>query len=201
MYRVLPVILILILGGLLAWLALLWEPAPDPELCETTPVLEAAPQGGDFTLQSAQGPVSLADFRGQVVLLYFGYTWCPDICPTNLGLTSLALESLTAEELARVQSLFVSVDPERDSPQRLAEYAEYFHPKILGLTGSLEQVTQVTRLFGAAFRKVEQPSAAEYVLDHSADTYLIDPTGRLAEILPHGASPEQIVIQIRRHLN
>jgi protein SCO1 len=201
MYRVLPIFLIFILGALLVWFAFIWEPRPDPESCELSPTLAAAPQGGDFRLQSYRGPVSLQDFRNRVVLLYFGYTWCPDICPTSLGLTSLALEMLEADELARVQGLFVSVDPERDSPQRLKEYAEYFHPKILGVTGSREELDRVTRRYGAAYHKVEQATATDYVVDHSADSYLIDPRGRLVEILPHGTKPEKIVAAIRKNLN
>jgi protein SCO1/2 len=201
MHRVLPIVLIFVLGGLLAWMTFLWEPRPGPEICELSPALEEAPQGGGFTLQSYRGAVSLEDFRGQVVLLYFGYTWCPDICPTSLGLTSLALEMLAPDELARVQGLFVSVDPERDSPQRLKEYAEYFHPKILGVTGSKQELDRVTRLYGAAYRKVEQATATDYVVDHSADTYLIDTQGRLVEILPHGTEPDRIVAAIRKILN
>ena len=145
MQRTLLLVFILILGGVLIWMSLLWEPAPDPELCALTPPLASAPVGGDFTLQSYRGPVELQDFRGQVVLLYFGYTWCPDICPTSLGLTSLALKALKPDELARVQSLFVSVDPERDTLEKLKNYGEYFHPKILGITGSPEAVAEVTQ--------------------------------------------------------
>ncbi len=201
MQRTLLIVFILLLGGLLGWMTLLWEPAQDPELCAQVPALATAPTGGDFTLHAYQGPVALQDFRNQVVLLYFGYTWCPDICPTNLGYTSLALEKLKPEELERVQSLFVSVDPGRDTLERLKEYAEYFHPKILGLTGSAGELSEVAKLYGAAYRKVEQPSATGYVVDHSADTYLINPQGKLVEVLPHGTPPEQVVELIRKHLN
>lgn len=201
MQRTLLIVVILILGGVLAWVSFLWEPEPDPELCELAPPLASAPVGGDFTLHSYRGDVKLQDFRNQVVLLYFGYTWCPDICPTSLGLTSLALEALKPEELARVQSLFVSVDPERDSLEKLKTYGEYFHAKILGITGSAEEVAEVSRLYGAAYHKSEQASATGYVVDHSADTYLINPRGELVEILPHGTAPERIVALIRKHLN
>jgi protein SCO1/2 len=196
-----PIIgLILGLLGLLVWLLGYWEPTARLEQCEQSPGLVESPVGGDFTLQSAQGPVSLADFRDQVVLLYFGYTWCPDICPTSLGLTSLALESLNPEELARVQSLFVSVDPARDTLTRLEEYAAYFHPKILGLTGTPEQLAETAGRYGAAYRKVAQVSESGYVVDHSADSYLIDPRGRLVEVIPHGTPPPELVALIRRHL-
>jgi len=201
MQRTLITGFILGLLGLLVWLVGYWEPAAELEQCEQAPTLAEAPVGGDFTLDSARGPVTLEDFRGQVVLLYFGYTWCPDICPTSLGLTSLALDDLKPEELARVQSLFVSVDPTRDTVQRLKEYAAYFHPKILGLTGTPEQLGEVTRQYGAAFRKVVQVSETGYVVDHSAETYLIDPRGRLVEVIPHGTSPHRLVELIRHYLD
>jgi len=200
MQRTLIVGFILGLSGLLVWLAY-WEPAVPVEQCEQHPALAEAPVGGDFSLVSAQGEVGLQDFRDQVVLLYFGYTWCPDICPTSLGLTSLALESLTPTELSRVQSLFVSVDPERDTVLRLKDYAAYFHPRILGVTGTQEQVAEVAARYGAAYRKVVQVSESGYVVDHSADTYLVDPRGRLVEVIPHGTPPQKLVELIRRYLD
>jgi protein SCO1/2 len=83
--------------------------------------------GGDFILQSHKGPIKLSDFRGKVVLIYFGYTYCPDICPTALALTSSALKELNESELAQIQTLFISVDPERDTPERLDEYTHFGH--------------------------------------------------------------------------
>ncbi|MEN8179991.1 MAG: SCO family protein [Pseudomonadota bacterium] len=201
MQRTLLIGFILILASVLVWVSILWEPAQDPELCEQVPALAEAPVGGGFTLHSYRGPVELGDFRNKIVLLYFGYTWCPDICPTNLGLTSLALDELTPDERERVQSLFVSVDPERDTVERLKEYGEYFHPKILGITGSAAEVAKVANLYGAAYRKVEQASEVGYAVDHSADTYLINRRGELVEVLPHGSPPEQVVRLIRKHLN
>jgi protein SCO1/2 len=200
MQRTLIIVFILGLLGLLVWLVGYWEPTAELEQCEQAPNLAEPPVGGDFTLDSAEGPVELQAFRNRVVLLYFGYTWCPDICPTSLGLTSLAMDSLSAEEQARVQSLFVSVDPERDTVEWLKEYAAYFHPNILGITGSPEQVAKVARQYGAAYRKVVQASETGYVMDHSADTYLIDPQGRLVEVIPHGTPPQELVELIRRYL-
>lgn len=111
--------------------------------------------GGDFTLQSADGPVSLSDFRGKVVLIYFGYTSCPDVCPTSLGALSAALKQLSPREMDRVQPIFISVDPERDTPGKMVEYVHYFHPKMIGVTGSIEQVRKVADRYGAYFRKAE----------------------------------------------
>jgi protein SCO1/2 len=192
---------VLLMAGLLVWLVLFWNPEAPNEPAHQTLALSEKPTGGDFSLRSHQGRMNLADYRGQVVLLYFGYTWCPDICPTNLGLATMAFNELEADELERVQFLFVSVDPQRDSLERLKEYTDYFHPKILGITGSADEVAQAARRYGAAYRKVDQgQSATGYVVDHSADTYLIDPRGKLVATLPHNTPPEIILRQIRGQL-
>ena len=164
----------------------------------TTPAIEEAPPGGDFTLQSADGPVSLKDFRGKVVLLYFGYTKCPDVCPTSLSFMTQALNELTEDELAAVQGIFVSVDPRRDSPAALKEYVEYFHPNIVGVTGTEKEVAEVAALYGAQYYEVElEGSAFGYSVNHSAVTYLITPDGTLRFIFPHGTPPQVIVEAIR----
>ncbi len=195
------IVAILALTGFLIWL-MAWEPAetqrPESELEHSPLALALRPTGGDFTLQAATGPVDLASLRGQVVLVYFGYTWCPDICPTNLAFLAMALRELTPEELARVRVLFVSVDPERDDLSRLADYAAHFHPNILGVTGTPEQIAEAATLYGAAYHKTEQGhSAMGYVIDHSAYTYVIDPAGRLAQTLDHATAPSEILAVIR----
>ena len=136
------------------------NPAPAPESSRAPLELAAPPTGGDFTLDSAAGPVRLSDLRGQVVLIYFGYTACPDICPTNLVSIANALRSLHPAELDRTRVLFVSVDPERDDPEHLARYVAYFHPNVLGLTGTPEQLARVARLYGAAYRRVDDNGSA-----------------------------------------
>ncbi len=186
----------------LAWMWLPWEPETDPRQPHQILPLSSPPSGGDFTLQSWQGPVSLQDFRGKLVLLYFGYTWCPDVCPTNLGYIALALSKLQADEAQQVQVLFVSVDPERDTPQHLKDYTAFFHQQVLGLTGTEEQLRELAKRYGAAYRKVETgDSASGYLVDHSAFTYLISPDGKLDGQLDHATAPEKIVAEIRRRLS
>jgi len=158
------------------------------------------PRGGDFVLRDVAGPVALADFRGKVVLLYFGYTFCPDICPTSLALMSQALGKMTPDELKRVQGLFVSVDPERDTPERLATYAGYFHPNIRGITGTPQEVAKVAAQYGAAYRKVGDTSNPNYVVDHSSFTVLIGPDGKVRRVLPHGLAADKIVDAVREVL-
>lgn len=193
----------------IVWTGFFWEPEPDRAPLPGTHAarmvadvsLAPPPSGGDFTLAGRSGQVALNDFSGQVVLLYFGYTYCPDICPTSLTVWQQALEMLTPAELARVQPLFVSVDPERDSLERLTEYVQFFHPRIAALTGQPDQLAEIARRYGAVFVRQESASAGGYVIDHSALTYVIDPQGRLAETLPHGAAAEQLLAALRKHLS
>jgi protein SCO1/2 len=155
------------------------------------------PTGGDFTLQSSKGPFSLESQRGKVVLLYFGYTMCPDICPTALAFLGQALSTLEPGELEQVQVVFVSVDPERDTPERLELYSTYFHKSILGVTGTPQEVAEVAGMYGAAYRRVESDSAVGYMVDHTSLVYVIDQDGKLLDSMPHGTAPEVIVKTVR----
>lgn len=131
---------IIALGLVLGWTVSRWLPGDN-----TTVSLSKAPRGGDFVLQAPKGPFRLHEQRGKVVLIYFGYRFCPDICPTNLALMAQALNALTEEELARVQGVFISVDPQRDSLDLLAPYTNHFHPTIIGMTGESGDVARVAK--------------------------------------------------------
>jgi len=143
--------------------------------------------------------VELKALRGKLVVLFFGYTSCPDVCPTSLGLLSMAFSGLQDSELEQVQGLFISVDPERDSLERLQEYGEYFHPRILGVTGSPGQVAAVADMYGAAYRKSGQGEPSNYMMDHTADLYVIDRAGRLYSRIRHG-TPARELLQLLRQL-
>ena len=187
-----------LLAALVLGLAIFWQ----PELPERPLPKPALPEGGDFTLQSADGPVSLKDFRGKLVLVYFGYTYCPDICPTSLAATAEGLKQLTPEELARVAMIFVSVDPKRDTPARLKEYVTFFHPAIVGVTGAPEEIATIAKRYGAFYAEQKVETAGEgYVVDHSADTYVISTAGQLVGKIAHATPPDQVVETIRKHLN
>jgi len=184
---------IALMGGLLIWLLFFFPPqAPQP-----LPQLSEPPSGGDFRLESQQGPVTLAQLRGRVVALYFGYITCPDICPTSLGYLAAALNALDPQELAQVQGVFVSVDPQRDTLEQLRSYVQYFHPSLLGATGAPEQLAEMAKRYGAAYRIVPGEGALNYTVDHSADLYLIDRQGKLRQTLRHGAPPEELVKALR----
>lgn len=149
--------------------------------------------GGDFTLTSADGPVSLSDFRGKVAVVYIGYASCPDVCPTALAVLSQGLKQLTDEQRRDVQGIFISVDPERDTPERLQEYVNYFSDRLVGVTGTKEEIDKVVRQYGSFYRKVElNDSAMGYAVDHASRLYLIDRQGQLAGILNHGTPPAEV---------
>ncbi len=187
-------LLVTLLAAAVIGLALFWQPALP------SAGLPAAPTGGDFVLTSADGPLDTATLRGKVVLVYFGYTYCPDICPTSLAVTSQALAKLAPEELAQVKTVFVSVDPERDDPARLKAYVEFFHPSMVGVTGSPEEIAIAAKKYGAVYARQEVGGGAGYVVDHSAWTYVVAPDGRLADRIPHGATVEQTLAEIRKWL-
>ncbi len=174
-------------------LVIFWQDSSEESAGHRDLPLIAAPQGGDFGLSREGESFALSDYRGQVVLLYFGYTFCPDVCPTSLALMTNALRRMTPEQLAQVQGVFVSVDPERDTPAQLAEYTGFFHPNIHGVSGTEAQLAEAGALYGAAWQRAESDSAMGYAVDHSSNTYVIDKDGQLVEILAHGASVERIL--------
>ena len=190
-----------VIAGLLAALVLgltfLWQ----PELPERPLPQAAMPEGGEFTLQSADGPVALSDFRGKVVLLYFGYTYCPDVCPTSLAATAEGLKQLTPGELARVAVILVSVDPKRDTPARLKEYVRFFHPAIVGVTGTPEEIAAAAKRYGVFYAEQKVATAGDgYVVDHSADTDVVAADGKLAGRIAHATAPDRVAAIIRKYL-
>ncbi|MCS6786765.1 MAG: SCO family protein [Thiobacillaceae bacterium] len=137
-------------------------------------------------------PRRLEDFRGKAVVLFFGYTHCPDVCPTTLSDLAQALKLMPPELAARVQVLFVTVDPERDTPELLKGFVTYFHPSFLGLHGSPEAVAQAAREFKVSYRRHVEPGASDYLIDHTAGSFVIDPAGRLRLYLPYAHPPQDI---------
>lgn len=151
--------------------------------------------GADFHLREASGKsVSLNDYRGKVVALFFGYTHCPDVCPTTLADMARVM-ALLGEEAERVQVLFVTLDPERDSDELLAQYVPAFHPSFRGLRGDAAATAEAARAFGIQYQKV--PTSSGYNLDHSAGTYLIGPRGRPVLLSPFAQRPEYLAQDIK----
>ena len=176
------------------WFGLHNAPAPH----DTNPYAHI---GGDFTLQSPKGPVSLHDFRGKVAALYFGYTRCPDVCITSLSKMALAMKGLSEAERARIQPIFISIDPERDTPEIADQYAKYFYPGAIGLSGSLKAVSEVAKRYLVVFEKVQlENSAMGYSMDHSSIIYVIGPDGKINSLVQHADSAEALVAALRKAL-
>lgn len=198
--HILVVVAVLLVGTLVG---LLMIPAPSASKHDSSDEEGPhAPLGElvDFRLTGSKGIFNLSKLRSKLVLVYFGYTSCPDICPTSLAATAAGLSKLTPAELEQVEMVFVSLDPERDTQPRLGEYASFFHPKIQGLTGSPDEVAKAAALFGVIYRQVRPAGASDYVIDHSALTYVVGPDGRLVAELPHAAPSTQVVEVVRQHL-
>ena len=172
----------------------------EPTITSPIPANDEAPEGGDFTLDSARGAVSLSDFRGKVVVLNFGYAGCPDVCPVALSYMSRAIDRLSEAEQQRVQGVFVSLDPARDTPKYLEEYTHYFNERIMGLTASEAVVAEVAARYGVNYYTVEvEGSPLGYSVNHSAATYLISQDGTLRFLFPH-ATPAATVSEAMQYL-
>lgn len=160
----------------------------------------AVAPAADFTLDSTLGrPLSLSEFQGQPVLLYFGYTTCPDVCPTTLADLRMAVQAL-GSDADKVQVLFVSVDPERDTVDRLRTYLGAFDPSLIGLTGPLSEIEATASRFGVFFQKSTVESAAGYLVDHTSAVLLIDADGALRLMFPYGTTGEQIAGDTRYYI-
>ena len=188
----------------LAWMSLPIHLAAQTHEPSPTELVESLlggrdPVGGPFQLVDHAGrPRSDADFRGKTLVLYFGYTFCPDVCPTELQSISLALD-LLGPNAAAVQPLFISVDPERDTPARLADFVSSFHPQFVGLTGDLAAIRRTALAYKVFFAR-HRTDSANYPVDHTGFIYLVGKDGRYRGFLPPGSSPEDIGDALRAEL-
>ena len=158
--------------------------------------------GGPFELAAHTGEtVTDRDFRGKHLLIFFGYTYCPDVCPTTLQQVSLALDELGALADA-VQPLFISVDPERDTAESLADYVAAFHPRIVGLTGTPEQIAKAAEAYRAYYKKAGETEEGDedYLMDHTAFLYLMGPEGEFIEVYDHHTPAADIAQALRASL-
>lgn len=182
-----------------------------PETTKSTLTRLAPPtRGGPFSLIDHQGrPVSDEDFRGRFMLVFFGYTYCPDVCPTELATMALVMDTLgPAGET--VQPLFITVDPERDTAELLGEYVAAFHPRLIGLTGSPEQIAAAAEVYQAGYMKVPLPTdegdtatdgdSPDYGIAHSTTIYLVGTDGRMLATYPRGIPAEDLAVDIQRFL-
>jgi protein SCO1/2 len=170
---------------------------------EARPVQSSAGEaliGGPFTLTDQHGArVTEQDFSGRFMLIYFGYTFCPDICPTSLTVMAAALDELPEEQAAQVVPILITVDPARDTVEQLAAYAPLFHPRLVALTGSEEEVRQAARAYRVYYRVPEAGDDA-YLVDHSTFVYLMGPDGRYRTHFGIDASPEAMAEAIGKEI-
>jgi cytochrome oxidase Cu insertion factor (SCO1/SenC/PrrC family) len=156
--------------------------------------------GGPFELTDHLGNKRTdADFRGKLLVVYFGYTYCPDVCPTDLMQIGLAVDELGAAG-GEVQPLFISVDPERDTVSMLAGYVALLHPRLIGLTGTAAQVRAVADEYKAYYAKYSPPGGGEYLIDHTGFSYLMGRSGEYLGFFPPGTSADRMAEIIGRHL-
>ena len=148
-------------------------------------------------LRTEEGPMNLTKYHNKYVLLYFGYTYCPDVCPTSLAKLKTALSELSEAERSKVQVIFVSVDPERDTPEKLNEYAKVFGTDFIGATGTRTEIDLVTESLGVKYKINPPDENGNYSVDHSAYTYVIDPNGYLVMIWSHEIRSEEISEDLR----
>jgi len=187
------------IGSLIWAVALLGATIMTPTLAEEK---KGTALGGDFELLDTDGgKFKLSSQRGKIVLIYFGYTSCPDMCPTDLLLFKEILSRLGARKNL-VQPIFISVDPDRDKPAYLAEYTKAFSPAIRALTGNERQLRRVAGAYGGYFRYVGRaPGSTTYSVDHSVNIYVVSTEGKLVSVIPFGTPLDNIVRRIEGMLD
>jgi len=157
--------------------------------------------GGPFTLTDHTGrDVTERDFAGRFLLVYFGFTYCPDVCPTELGTMAHAIDAMGAMG-ERVTPVLITIDPERDTPAALADYVSRFHPRMVGLTGTTQQIAQAARAYRVYYARSRPRDSGDYLMDHSSFTYLVGPDGRVRQLfrpeMPPEAMAQAILAQLR----
>ncbi len=169
---------------------------------DSEPPLAGAKIGGDFTLTNQDGGRTSEDqFKGQYRIMYFGYTYCPDVCPVDLANIMLGLKQAEKEDPAlsgKIQPIFISVDPERDTPVVLKQYVSAFHPRLIGLTGTAEEIEAVAKKYLIIYDIRKDESSSEYLVDHSRQAYLFGPDGQPLALLPFDGTPQDVAAEINR---
>jgi protein SCO1 len=154
----------------------------------------------DFKLTDHTGKVrTMADFNGKVVALFFGYTQCPDVCPTTMADMARVMTKL-GDDAKKVQVLFATLDPKRDTPELLAQYVPNFHPSFLGLTGDEATIKKTAKDFKIYSQQIEGKTKGSYTIDHTAGMFVFDPSGRLRLFVSYGMVPDKITADVKQLL-
>ena len=156
--------------------------------------------GGPFELTTHTGKrVRDTNYRGKLMLVYFGFTHCPDICPAGLQVITAALDKL-GPRAGKIAPLFITVDPERDTPAQMKSYVASFHPSVTGLTGSGEDISAVAKAYRVYYRKAQNPDLSDYTMDHTSFMYLMDAEGTFITHFPHAVMPDKLVERLEAEL-
>ncbi len=166
------------------------------------PPLAGARLGGSFTLTDQDGrTVTDAQFAGRYRLIYFGYTFCPDVCPTDMQTLMKGLKLFEAKSpsaAAKVQPIFITVDPARDTPAVLTQWVSAFHPRLIGLSGTPEQTAAVARKYAVIYQKVETPGTDAYLMDHTRTTVLFGPKGEPIALIPQDQTADAVATELAK---
>lgn len=155
------------------------------------------------SLKTSNGTLTLSQLRSEnkIILMYFGFLSCPDVCPTTLSSMAGVFKSLPKEKLDRIEFLFIDLDPEKDTMERMVKYSSYFHPKIRPVMLNLKELDLFTRYFGVAFMKMPLKSTMGYTIDHSTDIIVVSPEGKILQPIAHGSPKVVILDQINKLFN
>ena len=180
--------------------AIIWLKALNVEEAPTAAENSRALIGGSFALTNhLNEPVTDEDFKGKYMIVYFGYTFCPDVCPMDLQIMADSLYYLNPQQLEQITPVFVTIDPDRDTVDIMAEYVNYFHKDLIGLTGTPKQIDVIKNAFRVYAAKADD--SRDYLLNHTAYTYFMDKDGSLLQHFNHGVEPEQMAAKMASFIN
>jgi protein SCO1/2 len=196
----LSVVLLLAAIGVAGW----WYVSQPGDRLQSVDGSGHVPIGGPFELVDQSGEtVTQAAFAGQYTLVYFGFTYCPDVCPTALWAMTQALDRLAEEapeKAAQVTPVFITIDPERDDVAAMKDYAAHFHPRLVALTGTPDQIAAVAREYRVYYRKVEEDPDSPYMMDHSGFIYLMGPDGDFLKSFTHQTQPDEMRAELEKRV-
>ena len=192
----------ILITGLLTFTAACNQASDNNASASAEPPLAGARIGGALTLTNQDGGRTSDDqFKGQYRIIYFGYSYCPDVCPIDLANLMLGLKQAEKADPAlveKIQPIFISVDPDRDTPAVLKQYVSAFHPRLIGLTGSAEEIAAVAKKYLIIYDIRNDEGSSEYLVDHSRQAYLFGPEGEPLALLPYDGTPQQVADEIAR---
>jgi len=189
----LPIVAALFIGGLIgAWVADSNQPLGGVGNADGS-------LGGEFTLEGLYGPVSLSDYRGKVVVIYFGFLGCTNYCDTSMAVLKAAFDRLPYQQVNELQAFMISIDPWRDDIRSLDAYTRSWHPKIAGLIGTQQEIAKLTRRYGAWYERTESEDGGDYEYLHTSRFFIIDRDGELVDAMRHSTTPNELAARLKQY--